>query len=138
MKLPQERPLVGSEFIAVMTGAETDCETLCRSLKTRGYTTFRSCNPEDILCLIDTAAVSVLIISETSPISASQNLCRVLKNTKAQIPIIVLHNGLDLDARINWIKIGADHCAQQPVKVDELIMRIRVITRRLGRTPVLT
>lgn len=138
MKIPRKRPLVGNEFIAIMTGANSDNETLCASLRVRGYTTFRSDKLDDIFCLIVSAAVSVLIISETSPLEVSQELCRMLKKSGALIPIIVLHNGLDLDAIVCWIELGADHCERQPIMVDTLISRINAVSRRLRETPLLT
>jgi two-component system OmpR family response regulator len=60
----------------------------------------------------------------------------ILKNLRAQkntVPVILLTARSELGERLEGLDLGADDYLTKPFFVDELIARIRAITRRLGR-----
>lgn len=72
-----------------------------------------------------------LIISEFFlPEKTAIEICREIRATGRNMPIIVLSESRELDDKIDCFNAGADDYVLKPFSFDELLARIRVIMKR--------
>ncbi|MDD4785132.1 MAG: response regulator [Candidatus Shapirobacteria bacterium] len=57
-------------------------------------------------------------------------ICRQLRNEKNQVPILILTAKSQLEDKINGLNCGADDYLTKPFAFEELLARIRALTRR--------
>jgi two-component system response regulator MprA len=67
------------------------------------------------------------------------DICRRLRATLNQVPIILLTNNNELSDSLTGFEAGADDCVAQPFKIEELLVRIRVRLHHAHKecTPIL-
>lgn len=62
-------------------------------------------------------------------------ICRALKQSSTQIPIIVVSARSEPMDRIQGLNLGADDYVTKPFLFDELLARIHAVMRRIGSAP---
>ena len=73
--------------------------------------------------------------NQTMVKSAGLQLLRDLRAANAQLPMLVLTAGPDLEARLAYLDQGADDCMFKPLSLQELRARCRALLRRSNRVP---
>ncbi len=75
----------------------------------------------------------LIILDGLQPHSSSLDICRDLRQTMSQIPIILLAHASELYDALLGFEAGADDCMIAPFTVEELLVRIRVRLRYAQR-----
>lgn len=111
----------------------TLCETLCLSLTRAGYEAESCHTGTDGLLYACTGGYDCLIIDRMLPEMDGLTLLQAVRRRGIETPAI-FSTALDgLHDRINGLDAGADDYIVKPYAVEELLARIRAVTRRPGR-----
>lgn len=109
------------------------CETLCISLNKAGYQTDLCHTGTDGLLFACTQVYDCLIIDRMLPEMDGLTLLQALRRKNIHTPAI-FSTALDgINDRIGGLDAGADDYIVKPFAVEELLARIRAVTRRQGR-----
>lgn len=109
------------------------CETLLISLKKAGYETDLCHTGTDGLLYGCSQVYDCLIIDRMLPEMDGLTLLQALRRRNIHTPAI-FSTALDgVNDRINGLDAGADDYIVKPFAVEELLARIRAVTRRQGR-----
>lgn len=109
------------------------CETLFISLKKAGYETDLCHTGTDGLLYGCSQVYDCLIIDRMLPEMDGLTLLQALRRRNIHTPAI-FSTALDgINDRINGLDAGADDYIVKPFAVEELLARIRAVTRRQGR-----
>ncbi len=114
-----------------------DDRDLCRNIKmmldAAGYKTDCCHSGDDGLYFAKNAAYDVIVLDRMLPGVDGLTLLQSLRRQGVQTPVI-LATALDgLSERIDGLDAGADDYLVKPFAVEELMARIRAVTRRPGR-----
>lgn len=108
------------------------CKTLCLSLKQAGYETEVCHNGDDGLYYARHQPYDVILLDRMLPEMDGLTVLQCLRKQGIQTPVI-LATALDgLHDRIDGLDAGADDYIVKPFAVEELMARIRAVTRRPG------
>lgn len=119
--------------ILLIEDDEILCKTLQMSLVKAGYDTELCHSGADGLLFACSGAYDCLIIDRMLPEMDGLTLLQALRRRGIQTPVI-FSTALDgLNDRINGLDAGADDYIAKPYAVEELLARIRAVTRRPGR-----
>lgn len=119
--------------ILLIEDDEILCQTLRLSLTKNGYDTEICRNGADGFLFACSGAYDCLIIDRMLPEMDGLTLLQALRRRGVQTPVI-FSTALDgLNDRINGLDAGADDYLVKPYAVEELLARIRAVTRRPGR-----
>ena len=111
----------------------TLCETLCLSLTRAGYEAESCHTGTDGLLYACAGGYDCLIIDWMLPEMDGLTLLQALRRRGIVTPAI-FSTALDgLNDRVNGLDAGADDYIVKPYAVEELLARIRAVTRRPGR-----
>ncbi|WP_294150924.1 response regulator transcription factor [uncultured Clostridium sp.] len=119
--------------ILLIEDDEVLCDTLRLSLDKAGYDTEICHSGTDGLLFACSSAYDCLIIDRMLPEMDGLTLLQALRRRGIQTPAI-FSTALDgLNDRVNGLDAGADDYIAKPYAVEELLARIRAVTRRPGR-----
>lgn len=119
--------------ILLIEDDKTLCETLKLSLARAGYETDICHSGADGLLLASSSVYDCLIIDRMLPEMDGLSLLQALRRRGLHTPAI-FSTALDgLHDRIDGLDAGADDYLVKPYAVEELLARIRAVTRRPGR-----
>lgn len=119
--------------ILLIEDDEVLCKTLRMSLVRAGYDTELCHSGADGLLFACSGAYDCLIIDRMLPEMDGLTLLQALRRRGIETPAI-FSTALDgLNDRINGLDAGADDYIVKPYAVEELLARIRAVTRRPGR-----
>ena len=119
--------------ILLIEDDEVLCKTIQMSLTKAGYDTEICHTGTDGFLYACSGAYDCLIIDRMLPEMDGLTLLQALRRRKIQTPAI-FSTALDgLNDRINGLDAGADDYIAKPYAIEELLARIRAVTRRLGR-----
>lgn len=109
------------------------CETLCLSLTRAGYDTEACYTGTDGLLYACAGGFDCFIIDRMLPEMDGLTLLQAVRRRGIETPAI-FSTALDgVNDRINGLDAGADDYIVKPYAVEELLARIRAVTRRPGR-----
>jgi two-component system, OmpR family, response regulator MprA len=117
------RVLVADDEPAVRT-------SLSRALGLKGYEVTLAENGREALDLLDDGSVDVLVLDVMMPRLDGFEVCRRLRSQGDRTPILMLTARDAVDARVSGLDAGADDYLVKPFALDELVARLRAITRR--------
>lgn len=114
-----------------------DDQDLCRavmlSLEDAGYQTDVCHSGSDALLYLDTQFYDCLVLDRMLPGMDGMSLLNAIRRRGIHTPVI-LATALDgLNDRIHGLDAGADDYLVKPFAIDELLARIRAVTRRPGK-----
>lgn len=104
---------------------------LQRLLSQDGYAVEIAHDGESALHLIEARAPDVLVLDITLPGLSGLELCRRLKQdeTTRLLPVVLVSGHVDQAKRVEGLAVGADDFLSKPVNTQELIARVRSLTR---------
>lgn len=113
---------------------------LKRSLIEDGYAIDISSNGQEALDKFDINSYDLVILDIMLPIKDGMDVCREIRQTNTDIPILMLTALDGVDDRIKGLDSGADDYLVKPFSVGELSARVRALLRRGGtaRPAILT
>jgi DNA-binding response OmpR family regulator len=85
---------------------------------------------QDGLALAADPAVELVILDLSLPGLDGQEVLRLLRGTRRAVPVLVLTARDALDQKVRALDAGADDYLTKPFALDELLARVRAITRR--------
>ncbi len=104
--------------------------TLERGLGAHGYTVISADNGEDGARLAATEPVDVVLLDIALPgLDGHQTLAR-LRAQRRDLPILMLTARDDVTNKVSALEAGADDYLTKPFALEELVARIRAMTRR--------
>lgn len=116
--------------ILVIEDDEDLCRLICLSLKQAGYDTESCHTGDDGLFLARHGAYDAIVLDRMLPELDGLTVLEALRRQKVKTPVI-LATALDgLHDRIDGLDGGADDYLVKPFAVEELMARIRAVTRR--------
>lgn len=114
---------------------DTDlCDTIETELVKNGYVV-DSCNDGEtaILYALNTDyAYDLAIVDRMLPIIDGLTIIKAMRRKKILIPVIIITGMSALDDRIEGLDGGADDYLVKPFHIQELLARVRALTRRPG------
>ncbi len=118
--------------ILVADDDEAICDTVEDALHLAGYTTISARNGQEALDQIRKQRPDLAILDVNMPKLNGFELVQKLRTLGIDTPIIFLtarHNREDV---VSGLKIGADDYVKKPFGIEELLLRVSVILRRLA------
>ena len=99
-----------------------------------GFEIFGAANRSKALEIFRTTVLRAVILELCLPGESGPDLYRDIRNTFAEVPILVLSSAKDELDKILLLELGADDYITKPFSPRELLARVRVALRRLSQT----
>jgi two-component system OmpR family response regulator len=112
---------------------------LRRGLRTAGHAADVATRGEDALWMAGSTAYGAIVLDIVLPGIDGHETCRRLRADGVQTPVLMLTARGAVDDRVRGLDAGADDYLVKPFAFDELLARLRALTRRTDvvRAPVL-
>jgi DNA-binding response OmpR family regulator len=113
-------------------------ELISHYLEKAGWTTHVVPAGDQALAYIRNHPVDVVILDLMLPGMGGLDVCQALRGDKATagVPVIMLTARAEESDRIRGLEIGADDYVAKPFSPNELVARVRAVTRRTRRSAV--
>ncbi|MFC8045945.1 response regulator transcription factor [Nocardia sp. NPDC057353] len=110
-------------------------ESLRRSLTFNGYTVDLAVDGVDALEKATIQRPDALVLDVMMPRLDGLEVCRRLRSTGDDLPILVLTARDSVSERVAGLDAGADDYLPKPFALEELLARLRALLRRTGGAP---
>ena len=107
-------------------------ETLKEILKTQKYTCDLVYDGEDGLAYAESGIYDVILLDIMLPKMNGFDVVRTLRSKKVSTPVILLTARDEVTDKVKGLDCGADDYLTKPFSTEELLARIRAVSRRLG------
>lgn len=107
-------------------------ESLRRSLSFNGYTVDLAEDGVEALEAITSERPDALVLDVMMPRLDGLEVCRQLRSTGDDLPILVLTARDSVSERVSGLDAGADDYLPKPFALEELLARLRALLRRTG------
>lgn len=107
-------------------------ESLRRSLSFNGYSVELAQDGVEALDLIASDRPDALVLDVMMPRLDGLEVCRQLRSTGDDLPILVLTARDSVSERVAGLDAGADDYLPKPFALEELLARMRALLRRTG------
>lgn len=108
------------------------CRLICQTLREAGYETDHCHTGTDGLFYARNQVYDAIILDRMLPEIDGLTVLEALRRHKIQTPVILATALNGLHDRIDGLDAGADDYLPKPFAVEELMARIRAVTRRSG------
>ena len=105
---------------------------VARKLKNEKYSVDSCYDGDDAASFLDCAEYDVVLLDLMLPGKSGLEILRDLRGSGDKTPVIILTAKDSIDDRVRGLDLGADDYLVKPFSLDELLARIRVMTRRSG------
>jgi two-component system, OmpR family, response regulator len=105
-----------------------------RGLRAEGWVIDHATNAEDAQFRLRDTCYDVVLLDVMLPGMSGEELCRHLRTSRNDVPILMLSALGSTEDRINGLRAGADDYLPKPFDFDELIARIEALHRRKTRS----
>jgi len=103
---------------------------LCEIMENEGFETIKANNGQEALTLYKESAPDFICLDIMMPEMSGYDVCREIRKTDAQIPIIFISAKEEEIDRVLGLELGADDYITKPFGMREVIARIRTVARR--------
>ena len=103
---------------------------LCEIFENEGFNTLKAQNGQQALDLYNNENPDFICLDIMMPEINGYDVCRKIRQTNADIPIIFLSAKDEEIDRVIGLELGADDYITKPFGVREVVARIRAVTRR--------
>lgn len=118
-------------MILVIEDDVTINSLLCRVLSQSGYEVDHAENGYDGMEKALKNDYELILMDLMLPLKSGEEILRSLRQAK-KTPVIVLSAKSDVTDRIDLLRLGADDYICKPFDVDEVVLRIEAVLRRIG------
>src|SRR5918997_3594987 len=101
-----------------------------RGLESQGYQAFIAESGEDAVLFVRTEPVDLVLLDIGLPDRDGQEVLAELRRMRRNLPVIMVTARDDMPSKIGALDRGADDYITKPFNFDELLARIRALTRR--------
>ena len=105
---------------------------ICRTLERAGYGVDACGDGEAALAYLDGADYDCIVLDIMMPKLDGRQVLQSLRSRGAAVPVILLTALDSVQDRVNGLDLGADDYLVKPFDLDELLARIRAVTRKYG------
>ena len=116
--------------ILVVEDEEGMREAVIRSLKEEGYSAEGAADGKDGYDLIKTEIYDMVILDIMLPKMSGLEVLAKIRKEGMTLPVILLTARSELEDKISGMDCGADDYLTKPFNMEELLARIRMVTRR--------
>jgi len=116
--------------VLVVEDEERLASLLARGLREEGYAADVAPDGEEALWMAHAADYAVIVLDIMLPKIDGFELCRQLRRDGVWAPVLMLTARDAVDDRIHGLDAGADDYLAKPFSFDELVARLRALTRR--------
>lgn len=116
--------------ILIIEDNEALCEAICFHLQNEGYRTDICQTGEDALYYALNPSYDVIILDRMLPIIDGLTILKKIRQTQLPVPVIMVTAMDGLGDRIDGLDSGADDYLVKPFAMEELLARIRALSRR--------
>ena len=110
-------------------------DLLKRFLKKSGYFSILAQNAEMAIHCLETFQFDIVIVDVMMPRIDGFELTEIISN-RFKVPVFMLTARTDINDKLNGFKVGADDYLTKPFEPEELLVRIKAITRRSSKGAV--
>jgi DNA-binding response OmpR family regulator len=104
---------------------------LRRGLSAHGHELISAENGEDGVAMAGEAAVGFVLLDISLPGLDGQEVLRRIRASRPELPVLMLTARDDLLNKVTALNAGADDYLTKPFEFEELLARIRALTRRI-------
>ena len=108
------------------------CDTIARSLRRSAYSVDCCFDGEKALELLDTERYDLVLLDLNLPKKDGMTVLRTLRARGSALPVLLLTARDAVADRVDGLDAGADDYLIKPFAMDELLARLRVLTRKKG------
>ena len=129
---------VATGHLLIVEDDETIRETVGDSLRSEGFEVLTHGNGADALRLLNdqsTGEIDLIVLDLMLPGMGGLDLCRELRRTSHQTPILVISARDSETDRVVGLEVGADDYLVKPFGLKELVARCRALLRRSRQMP---
>lgn len=101
-----------------------------RALELQNYTINLALDGEEGLDLVLNESYELIILDLMLPKIEGMEICRQVRDEKILTPILILSAKGELNDKVKGLDFGADDYMVKPFSLEELLARIRALTRR--------
>jgi len=126
--------------VLVVEDEERLASTIARGLRREGFAVDVALDGGQALEKSDNNSYDVVVLDRDLPTVHGDEVCKSLIATTPETRIIMLTAAGDIGDRVEGLSLGADDYLPKPFAFQELVARIRALSRRTGppRPPVLS
>ena len=113
---------------------------ICQALERAGYGVDACFDGQEALDFLDGAQYDCVVLDIMMPKKDGRQVLQTLRDRGSAVPVIFLTALDSIQDRIDGLDLGADDYLVKPFDLNELLARIRAVTRKYGtqKTSVLT
>ncbi|MEI2820494.1 MAG: response regulator transcription factor [Marmoricola sp.] len=130
MILLVRRPTIAGVHIVVVEDQQRMRELVCSYLTESGLSATGCADAESALIAIGDRDADAVVLDLMLPGMSGLTLCRTLRKLGNDIPILMLTARGSVTERVQGLEAGADDYLIKPFALEELLARVRAITRR--------
>jgi DNA-binding response OmpR family regulator len=125
--------------ILVVEDEEQLASTIARGLRREGFAVDVALDGEKGLEKSAVNTYDVVVLDRDLPVIHGDEVCRSIIANRPETRVIMLTASGDIEDRVQGLSLGADDYLPKPFAFQELVARIRALSRRSGRArpPVL-
>ena len=130
--------IVATGRLLIVEDDETIRETVGDTLRSEGFEVLTHGNGADALRLLNdqsTGEIDLIVLDLMLPGMGGLDLCRELRRTNHQTPILVISARDSETDRVVGLEVGADDYLVKPFGLKELVARCRALLRRSRQMP---
>ncbi len=101
-----------------------------RGLKAAGHRVFTASTGEDGAAMAQDEAIDVVLLDISLPDVSGHEVLSRIRARRSNLPVIMLTARDDLGSKVRALDAGADDYLTKPFAFEELVARIRAMTRR--------
>lgn len=124
--------------ILVVDSNRTSARRTQRLLSEEGYETRACGRADDALHEAESSRYGLVLIDGALPNVDGLKVCRTLRNSGSNLPIMMLSARAELRDRVSALHAGVDDFLGKPFATDELLARIAALLRRAAERDLLT
>lgn len=121
----------------VVDDDETVGDVVAAYLEREGMAVLRAADGIDALTLAATSRPDVVVLDLMLPGIDGLEVCRRLRRSAPDVPIVMLTALGEEDDRIRGLEVGADDYLTKPFSPRELVLRVQSVLRRSGASSAL-
>ncbi|MGH2383047.1 MAG: response regulator transcription factor, partial [Candidatus Limnocylindria bacterium] len=105
-----------------------------RGLVSAGHQVMTAANGEDGAVLAEDESVDLVLLDISLPELSGHEVLSRIRHRQSDIPVLMLTARDDLDNKVRALDAGADDYLTKPFAFEELLARIRALTRRADQS----
>ena len=117
--------------ILIVVDEKKICEFIKAFLDNEGYYTEVAYDGDSAIDKLNSKKYDLLILDRMLPGISGEEICKYIRD-KSDVPIIMLTAKIEDEDKIDGFKLGCDDYICKPFNINELILRVKAILKRVS------